>query len=132
MKAVMYMRVGNYDQLDDITPKKVAYVRVANKDKNATLNQIEYIKAYTKSINVQLDDIYVDDGYSSVSNDRPSFKKLMREVAHGNIDTIFIKNFTRLSRDVGRLVEYTENYFPKHNVNLYSIDDGGINIKDVH
>ena len=118
----MYMRLSNYE--DDVKVSKiVAYVRSANKNEIGVCNQTEFIKNYLNSKEITLDDIYVDDGYSGVDNNRPAFKRLLDDVEKGLIDTIYVRNFSRFSRDLDNAIYYVNKYFPLHNVKIYSIDD---------
>ena len=59
---------------------------------------------------------YSDDGYSGTSFDRPDFKRLVSDIECGLIDTVIVKDLSRLGRDYLQTGYYTEQYFSLHNV----------------
>lgn len=65
-------------------------------------------------------EVYMDDGFSGININRPSFKKLMERIKLGNIKTIFIPDFSRLCRDLPTSLFIIEE-LKKYDVDLYSI-----------
>lgn len=51
---------------------------------------------------------YSDDGYSGTSFDRPDFKRLVSDIECGLIDTLIVKDLSRLGRDYLQTGYYTE------------------------
>ena len=52
--------------------------------------------------------MFIDDGYSGVSFSRPAFMEMMELAENGQIETIIVKDHSRLGRNrliVGQLLE---------------------------
>lgn len=72
---------------------------------------------------LELCDIYVDDGYSGANFDRPEFKRMMNDIESGIVDCVVVKDLSRFGRDyieAGRLIQKT---FPALNVRFIAITD---------
>lgn len=67
-------------------------------------------------------DEYVDDGYSGTNFDRPSFTKMIDDVKAGIINTIVVKDLSRLGRNYVEVGNYLEQIFPLLNVRFIAID----------
>ena len=66
---------------------------------------------------------FTDDGISGTRFDRPGFTAMMKEVEAGNVDTIIVKDMSRLGRDylkVGQIMEILR----QRGVRLIAINDG--------
>ena len=61
-------------------------------------------------------------GYGTTFN-RPDFIRLIDDVEKGMIDTIIVKDLSRVGRDYLRVGYYTEIIFPDNNVGFISISD---------
>ena len=73
----------------------------------------------------KLVDYYVDDGYSGTNFDRPSFKRIMKDIELCKINMIITKDMSRLGRDyigTGELIE-------KCNLKGYCIGDATVSTK---
>lgn len=66
---------------------------------------------------------YSDDGYSGTSFDRPDFKRLVSDIECGIIDTVIVKDLSRLGRDYLKTGYYIEEFFPKYNVRFIALND---------
>lgn len=72
---------------------------------------------------IELFDIYADDGYSGVNFDRPQFKRMMSDIEAGHVNCVIVKDLSRLGRDyieAGRLLQKT---FPAFHVRFIAIAD---------
>lgn len=67
---------------------------------------------------------YCDDGYTGTNFERPGFKKLLQDAKCGKIDTIIIKDYSRLGRNFIGVGRYLEEVFPQMQIRLLSINDG--------
>ena len=68
---------------------------------------------------------FVDDGFSGVSFEREGLQAMLQEVEAGRVATVITKDLSRLGRNYIMTGQYTELYFPSHNVRYIAIDDGG-------
>ena len=49
-------------------------------ESNSITNQKEILKQYANENNLNIYDIYVDDGYSGTNFDRPDFKRMIQDI----------------------------------------------------
>lgn len=66
---------------------------------------------------------FIDDGYSGVSFNRPSFKKLEEAIRKGTIDCIVVKDLSRFSRNYIDGGRYLEKIFPQLGIRFIAIND---------
>ena len=66
---------------------------------------------------------FVDDGWSGVRWDRPSFTEMMDLVNEGKVGTIIVKDMSRLGRDYLQVGMYTDIVFPDNDVRFIAIKD---------
>ena len=62
------------------------YIRLSREDENKTdvsesiTNQKSLLLQYVKENNLRVYDIYIDDGYSGTTFDRPGFNRLINDI----------------------------------------------------
>lgn len=86
------------------------YVRLSQEDMRAgeslsIENQKLILTKYVKEQGWNLIDIYVDDGFSGTSFDRPGVQRLLNDAQNGTINLIICKDLSRFGRnyiEVGR------------------------------
>ncbi len=66
---------------------------------------------------------FIDDGVSGTSFDRPAFNELIKAVENREVETIIVKDLSRLGRNYIDSLHYIEQVFPLHNVNLIAVND---------
>lgn len=104
------------------------YCRLSRDDEqlgesNSIKNQKSILSKYAKDNNFINTKFFVDDGYSGTSFTRPAFMELMELAEQGNIETIIVKDHSRLGRNrliVGQLLEED---FVRLNVRYIAIMD---------
>ncbi len=74
--------------------------------------------------------IYIDDGYSGRSSLRPAFRKMVAKAVLGEVNTIFVKDFSRFSREHILMSEFLEQIFPLYGVRFISVTDCYDSAKD--
>ncbi len=87
-------------------------------------NQIDVLDAFCKDNNFNVFDHYCDDGYSGMNYDRPNFKRMMDDIDKGRVQTVIVKDVSRLGRDYvvnGKLIE---EVFPSKNIRFISVSNG--------
>ena len=113
----------------DYENKTAAYLRLSRDDEDkqesdSIRNQRDLIREYvSKNKGLHLVNEYVDDGYSGTSYDRPSFQRLLDDIKHGKVNTIIVKDLSRLGRNYIETGRYLERIFPFLGVRFISILD---------
>ena len=104
------------------------YIRLSRDDGNiesdSIISQRSLLNQYIKENNYNLIDEYVDDGFTGTNFERPSFKRMIKDIESGKINMIITKDMSRLGRDYIGTGELIEKYFPNKNVRYIAIDDG--------
>lgn len=67
--------------------------------------------------------VYVDDGYSGTSLNRPALQELINDIKKGLITTVITKDLSRLGRNYIQVGLLTEELFIKYNVRYIAIND---------
>lgn len=105
------------------------YIRLSKEDgdgadlSESVINQKKILLDYAKRETLNVVDIYIDDGYTGLNTDRPEFNRMIKDISLGKINIVVTKDLSRLSRDYITIGEYTEKFFPEHNVRYVSILD---------
>ena len=92
-------------------------------ESNSITNQREILTQYTKENNLNIYDIYIDDGYSGTNFERPDFKRMIQDIKNKKVNMVIVKDSSRLGRDYIGFGEYVEKIFPENRVRLISILD---------
>lgn len=112
--VAIYLRLSRDDE--DIDGNKT--------ESNSISSQRDMIRGFIrKQDDMEIYDIYVDDGYSGANFDRPEFKRMMKDIEAGNVDCVIVKDLSRLGRDyieAGRLIQKT---FPAFSVRFIALTD---------
>ena len=112
-------------QTTKITP---LYERLSRDDElqgesNSIINQKRMLEDYANKNGFPNPTHFTDDGISGTRFDRPGFTAMMKEVDAGNVDTIILKDLSRLGRDYLKVGQYMEILRQK-GVRLIAINDG--------
>lgn len=106
------------------------YVRLSvensgSQDKESVIkNQIADCKKFIEENEIPQDiKIYSDNGYSGRNFNRPEFQRLVCDIEAGTIDTVVVKDLSRLGRNVVEVGYYLEQYFPSKKVRFVAIND---------
>ena len=71
------------------------YIRLSRDDGNvesdSIISQRSLLNQYVKENNYKIVNEYVDDGFSGTNFDRPSFKRMMKDIELGKINMIITK-----------------------------------------
>lgn len=101
------------------------YVRLSRDDDKRNYSSIEnqklIIQQYAAEHSLVIDRWYEDDGISGYLFDRPGFNQLMEDLEK-DIDTVFVKDFSRLGRHNARILLLLD-YFKEQGRRLIVIDD---------
>lgn len=104
------------------------YVRLSQEDMRAgeslsIENQKLILTKYVKEQGWNLIDIYVDDGYSGTSFDRPGVKRLLDDAKNGVINLILCKDLSRFGRNYIQVGQYIDYIFPTYNIRFIALND---------
>ncbi len=106
------------------------YIRLSREDgdkeeSDSVGNQRKLLTEYvSKMENLIIYDVYVDDGYTGTSFDRPSFKRMIADIEQGKVNCVVVKDLSRFGRDYIDTGRYLERVFPELGVRFISISDG--------
>ena len=118
--AAVYLRLSR----DDIATGRGADAGGGRTESNSIRSQKDMIRSFiAKQDNMEIYDIYADDGYSGTNFDRPEFQRMMKDVEAGNVNCVIVKDLSRLGRDyieAGRLIQKT---FPAFSVRFIALTD---------
>ena len=92
-------------------------------DSNSIVNQRKMLTKYAKENGFSNTRFYVDDGITGTRFDRPSFQAMLDDIEMGYVSTVIVKDLSRLGRDYVTVGQYTDIYFPDHNVRFIAIND---------
>ena len=93
-------------------------------DSNSIINQRLLLEKYAKDNGFQNTIFLADDGYSGTNFDRPSWKKIEEMIERGEVETLIVKDLSRLGREYLQVGYYTELYLPKMGVRFIAVNDG--------
>ena len=94
-----------------------------NGESNSISNQKAMLEDYARRNGFPNPTHFTDDGISGTCFDRPGFTAMMEQVEAGNVETIIVKDMSRLGRDylkVGQIMEILR----QRGVRLIAINDG--------
>ena len=99
------------------------YCRLSNEDElqgesQSITNQRELLKRYAKENDLNIYDIYIDDGYSGTNFARPDFQRMIKDIENKKVNMVIVKDSSRLGRDYIQFGEYIEKYFPQNNIRV--------------
>ena len=110
-------------------PKVAMYIRLSREDLRlgeslSVENQRILLTNYAEEQGWRNVTEYVDDGYSGVNFDRPSFKRMMNDVHDGKINLIICKDMSRFGRNYIQVGEFTDYILPSAGCGLIALNDG--------
>lgn len=92
-------------------------------ESNSITSQKESLTDYVKRQGWFLQKVYIDDGFSGVSFDRPAFKNMISDIEKGYLNCVLVKDLSRLGRNYLDSGYYIEKYFPEHNIRFIAVND---------
>ena len=114
--------------IDNKTFKIAIYIRLSREDgddleSESVTNQRSLLTGYLKAQNLDVVDIYIDDGYTGTNFERPDFKRMLNDIENKKINMVITKDLSRLGRDHIMTGFYIETYFPENDVRYIAIND---------
>lgn len=105
------------------------YIRLSVQDgdkaeSNSIVNQKELLDMFLKNKKELIFyNYYIDDGFSGTNFERPAFKKMMEDVELGLVNTIIVKDISRLGRNFIEMGNLVQNIFLVKNIRFISVCD---------
>ena len=104
------------------------YVRLSKEDGRAEEsvsieNQKLMLEKYVQEKKWKLYDTYQDDGFSGTHQNRPAFQRMIADVKASHINTILIKDLSRLGRNYLEVGNLAEVFLPAHDCELISLNE---------
>ena len=105
------------------------YCRISRDDgteseSNSIANQKKLLSQKAKELGLTNTKHYCDDGYTGTNFNRPAFQAMLSDIEMGYVTTVMVKDLSRLGRDYVSVGNYTDSYFPDHNVRFIAVNDG--------
>ena len=95
----------------------------AEGESNSIANQKKLLAKYAKEHGFLNTKFYVDDGYTGTNFNRPGFQEMLEDMDLGYISTVIVKDSSRFGRNYLEVGQYTDYYFPEHNIRFIAIND---------
>ena len=92
-------------------------------ESNSIGNQKKLLSQKAKEMGLTDTKDYVDDGYTGTNFNRPGFQQLIDDIEIGLVSAVMVKDLSRLGRDYVSVGNYTDSYFPEHNVCFIAVND---------
>lgn len=92
-------------------------------ESNSIGNQKKLLSQKAKEMGLTDTKYYVDDGYTGTNFNRPGFQQLIDDIEIGLVSAVMVKDLSRLGRDYVSVGNYTDSYFPKHNIRFIAVND---------
>jgi site-specific DNA recombinase len=112
------------------TYKVAAYLRLSQEDgdkevSDSIVSQKNIIEEKIKELgeNFEIEDYYIDDGYTGLNTNRPNFQRMISDIEQEKINCVITKDLSRLSRNSFEANYYIELYFLEQGVRYIAILD---------
>ena len=112
-KAAIYCRLSKED-VDKISKEQ---------ESESIVNQTMMLLDFVEQKGFELYDIYKDDDYSGLYDDRPGFERMMKDAEDGKFDVVIAKSQSRLTRNMEHLERYLHHDFPLWGVRFIGMVD---------
>ena len=106
-----------------------AYVRssmeAASYDSDTIENQCQMLSKFIDMMPQWVEfKIYIDDGYSGVSFQRPAFQEMIEDARQGKINLVLVKDLSRFGRNYLEAGHYLEELLPSLGCRFVAFQDG--------
>ena len=93
-------------------------------ESNSISSQRDLLRAYVQSHeDLQIFDIYIDDGYSGADFKRPEFERMMEDIRAGKVNCVIVKDLSRFGRDYIEAGRFIQKTFPAFHVRFIAVTD---------
>ena len=67
--------------------------------------------------------IYIDDGISGVTMNRPDYIRMIEDFENNKSSALFVKDLSRIGRNYIEVGKLTEEFLPDHDIRLVAVSD---------
>jgi DNA invertase Pin-like site-specific DNA recombinase len=106
------------------------YIRLSKEDGDkaesySITSQREILKEYLKlHPDIKLYDLYIDDGWSGTSFNRPGFMRMMEDVYSGAVNCVIVKDLSRFGRNYTDCGHYLDDVFVRLRIRFIALNNG--------
>ena len=86
-------------------------------------NQRTMLVSYAEKQGWQIYDVYIDEDYSGLREDRPAFQRLLQDAAKGYFSVILCKTQSRFTRNAVTAERYLHEIFPRWGIRFVTVVD---------
>ncbi len=117
---------------DKMKAKAAIYCRLSKEDigkceqvkeSESIINQTMMLLDFAKQQGFELYEVYKDDDYSGLYDDRPGFEKLIEDAKNGKFQIVIAKTQSRFTRNMEHLEKYLHHDFPLWGVRFMGMVD---------
>jgi len=110
--------------------KAALYIRLSREDGNdesySVKNQRQRLNEFLENLmleeEIQLVDIYIDDGCTGTDSDRENFQRMLEDIDKGIVNCVIVKDLSRLSRNDWECKKYLQHLFVVKDVRFISLE----------
>lgn len=105
------------------------YIRLSREDgagreSNSVATQRSILTSFALRAGIYDFREYVDDGYTGTTTARPALSRLLSDITAGVVDTVMVKDLSRLARNSADSNALLDEFFPLHGVRFISVGEG--------
>ena len=93
-------------------------------ESNSVTNQRLMLEKYALDNGFENVLFLADDGYTGTNFERPSWKQVEEMIKRGEVETLIVKDLSRLGREYLQVGYYLELFFPNMGVRFIAVNDG--------
>lgn len=120
------------EQPSQVSPlwRAALYIRLSKEDGDkqesySVTSQREILTEYIKQHpEIDIYDIYVDDGWSGTNFERPAFQRMMDDINELKVNCVVVKDLSRFGRNYTDAGYYIDNVFVKMRVRFIALNNG--------
>ena len=105
--------------------------RVAREDDEIIKEQEAMIRRFAEENDYINISVYADNGFNGLNFNRPAFKRLNDDISAGLIETVIVKDISRLSRNYIDVLDWVDNIRDK-GVSFISVLDDFTALKEIN
>lgn len=113
MKAALYCRLSEEDK------NKVSISDVSE----SIQNQRALLEGYVIANNWEIYDVYSDDDWSGLDEDRPEWNRLLKDAEDGKFNVVICKSQSRFTREMEAVEKYLHKKFIEWNIRFIGLVD---------